>query len=59
MPARPRVGGGGYRVLAVPVWTADEELGPRGENAVAAIIEPVDVKRLKGTRVQAGPSVFE
>jgi Zn-dependent peptidase ImmA (M78 family) len=32
-----------YRVLAVPIWTDEEHLGPRGETAVGAILEPVDV----------------
>lgn len=33
---------GTYRVLAIPVWTDDEDLGPNGENGVGAIIEPID-----------------
>lgn len=33
--------GGEYRVLAVPLWTPDEDLGPNGENAVGAIIMPL------------------
>lgn len=31
-----------FKILALPVWTADSELGPRGENAVAAIVEPLE-----------------
>ena len=33
--------GGEYNVLAVPLWTSDEDLGPNGENAVGAIIMPL------------------
>jgi hypothetical protein len=35
---------GRFRVLALPVWTADPDLGPAGQNGVAAIIEPLDRK---------------
>jgi hypothetical protein len=31
---------GTYRVHAVPLWTPAEELGPAGENSVAAVIRP-------------------
>lgn len=31
-----------FRVLALPVWTATSDLGPAGENGVAAIIQPLD-----------------
>lgn len=34
---------GTYQVLAIPVWTEDEDLGPNGENGVGAIIEPIDI----------------
>jgi len=50
---------GHYRVLAVPVWTEEADLGPRGENAVAAIVEPLDLKQPKGKRAQTGPSLFD
>jgi hypothetical protein len=50
---------GRYRVLAVPLWTDEGSLGPRGENAVAAIVEPLEVKRPKGKRVPEGPSLFD
>ncbi|MCC7134687.1 MAG: ImmA/IrrE family metallo-endopeptidase [Gemmatimonadales bacterium] len=33
--------GGKYKVLAVPLWTPDQHLGPNGENAVGAIIMPL------------------
>lgn len=34
---------GRYRVLAVPIWTDDQGMGPDGQNAVGAIIEPVQI----------------
>ena len=34
---------GTYQVLAIPVWTEDQDLGPNGENGVGAIIEPIDM----------------
>jgi hypothetical protein len=34
---------GTYQVLAIPVWTDDEDLGPNGENGVGAIIEPINM----------------
>lgn len=36
---------GTYRVSAVPLWTADDQLGGSGENAVAAILRPVSVRK--------------
>ncbi len=38
---------GKYRVWAIPLWTADEQLGANGENAVAAILRPVSVPKPK------------
>ncbi len=35
---------GKYRIQAVPLWTNDDELGPNGENAVAAIIYPLTIR---------------
>lgn len=51
--------GGRYRVFAVPVWTDDEDLGPAGENAVGAIIEPLDLKPSAAKWMQSGPKLFE
>ncbi|MCC7180964.1 MAG: ImmA/IrrE family metallo-endopeptidase [Acidobacteria bacterium] len=48
---------GRYRVLAVPVWTPDDGLGPEGENGVAAIILPLDLAAR--TQTAAGPRLFE
>lgn len=50
--------GGRYRVLAVPIWTDDGDLGSAGENALGAIIEPLDVKVSKGKWVESGPKLF-
>lgn len=50
---------GTYRVLAVPLWTPDDERGPKREYAVAAIIRPVAVQRpKKKSSPPAGPSLF-
>lgn len=35
---------GRYGILAVPLWTSHAELGPRNENAVAAIVRPISLK---------------
>jgi hypothetical protein len=48
-----------YRVLAIPVWTNDPDLGPNGENAVGAIIEPIDVKPSKRRSVSSGRGLFD
>jgi hypothetical protein len=34
---------GRYRVLAVPVWTTEMDVGPSGENGLCAIIEPLNI----------------
>jgi Zn-dependent peptidase ImmA (M78 family) len=49
---------GPYRVLAIPVWTPDEDLGPTGQNAVGAIIEALDDRRRARTSGTRGPSMF-
>jgi hypothetical protein len=49
---------GRYRVLAVPVWTDDDDLGPAGENALGAIIGPLDVKASRGKWIESGPKLF-
>jgi hypothetical protein len=36
---------GKYRVWAIPLWTADDQLGANGENAVAAILRPISVRK--------------
>ena len=35
---------GRFKVLALPVWTADDDVGPTGENAVAAIVEALELE---------------
>lgn len=50
--------GGRYRILAVPVWTDDGDLGPCGENALGAIIEPLDVNASGGKGIQSAPKLF-
>lgn len=50
---------GRHRVLAIPVWTDDGDLGPNGESAVGAIIEPLDVRPATRKRAQSGPKLFE
>jgi hypothetical protein len=50
--------GGRYRVLAVPVWTSDADLGPCGENALCAIIEPLDLKPSRRASVESGINLF-
>jgi hypothetical protein len=49
---------GRYHVLAIPVWTTDEDLGPNGENAVGAIIEPLEQRLKSRTTGERGPSLF-
>lgn len=52
---------GRYRVLAIPVWTEASDVGPNSENAVAAIIEPLEVARppRKRRSLAAGPKLFD
>jgi len=50
---------GRYRIIAIPVWTAAGEYGPKGENAVAAILEPVTLSRQKKkARQDTHPPLF-
>ena len=50
---------GGYRVWAIPLWTADGEAGSNGENAVAAILWPKSVQKPRHRRSRAGaPSLW-
>ena len=50
---------GHYRVIAVPVWTDDDDVGPDGENSLGAIIEPIDVKPASRGCLQSGPQLFD
>lgn len=51
---------GTYRVWALPLWTPDDQLGGNGENAVAAVLRPVAVRRpsSRTARSQRGPTLF-
>lgn len=51
---------GTYRVWAVPVWTSADERGPNGEQAVAAVLMPIAVRK-PAPKKQAvtGPSLFD
>jgi signal transduction histidine kinase len=46
---------GRYHVHAVPLWTPTEELGPDGENAVAAVIRPINVGKARKKPSSATP----
>lgn len=50
---------GRYRIHAVPLWTPNEQLGANGENAVAAILEPLAVRRSTPKRHTQGPPLFD
>ena len=42
---------GKYRVSVIPLWTAQDDLGPSGEQSVAAIIRPLSVRTLAKERI--------
>ncbi len=50
---------GTYRVWALPLWTADEQIGANGENSVVAVIRPLNVKKPKIKKFQDGPGLFD
>ena len=50
---------GNYRVHAIPLWTPASNRGPRGENAIAAILRPRDVKKLKKIARPLAPGLFD
>lgn len=51
---------GTYRVSAVPLWAPSDQLGPNGENAVAAIIRPLSVpKQRRRAKQNTGPTLFD
>jgi Zn-dependent peptidase ImmA (M78 family) len=45
---------GKYRVWAIPLWTAEDELGANGENAVAAILRPISVRKPSRRKANSG-----
>lgn len=50
---------GTYRVSAIPLWTAEDQLGAAGENTVAALLRPVAVRRPAKKRGGSnGPGLF-
>ncbi len=50
---------GMYQVLAIPLWTVDEDLGPNGENGVGAIVEPIDRNTSGKTASHADHRLFD
>lgn len=48
-----------YRIHAIPLWTADEEKGPMGETAVAAVIRPLSKNPPPRKRTFAGLGFFD
>lgn len=51
---------GTYHVWAIPLWTADDQLGSNGENAVAAILRPVSVRKPQRRKSNSsGARLFE
>ena len=50
---------GRYRVMAIPVWTADGDIGPAGEGAVAAIVEPLEIRVRNAIPAQVGSGLFD
>jgi hypothetical protein len=45
---------GKYMVWAIPLWTSNEQLGAKGENAVAALLTPLSVQRPRNMRRESG-----
>ena len=45
---------GRYRVWAIPLWTANDQVGANGENAVAAILRPVSVRKPQRRKNNSG-----
>jgi len=51
---------GRYRVWAVPLWTADDQVGSNGESAVVAILKPIAIhKPQRKKQSKGGPSLFD
>ena len=48
-----------YNVSAMPLWTAQDQLGSAGENTVAALLRPITVRRTTKRQPRpSGPSLF-
>jgi hypothetical protein len=50
---------GRYRVMAIPVWTDEAGLGPAGENAVGAVVEPLEIRVRNVIPAQIGSGLFD
>lgn len=49
---------GVFRASAVPLWTPDDERGPAGEHAVAAVLHPISVRRSGARKISADQTAF-
>lgn len=49
---------GTYRVWAIPLWTPNDQLGAKGENAVASVLRPISVRKPKPKKGQEGGPTF-
>jgi hypothetical protein len=49
---------GTYRVWALPLWTADDQLGSNGEQSVAAILRPMTIRKCHRKKGNDGPLLF-
>ena len=50
---------GTYRVWAVPLYTEQDSRGPGGELSVAAILEPLELKKRQRVPTGSGPRLFD
>lgn len=50
---------GRYEVQALPLWTPDDERGPSGECAIAAILKPVEVRRPRRKSTSQQSALFQ
>lgn len=50
---------GTYRIWAIPLWTPDDQLGAKGENAVVALLRPMTVRKPRRRAVIEGPGLFD
>ena len=51
---------GTYRVWAVPLWTADDQVGANGENMVSAILRPMTIRKpYRKKQGSIGPALFD
>jgi len=52
---------GTYNIMAVPLWTEETQRGSKGENMVAAVLKPMDVRKPSKKRKtpEPGRSLFD